>query len=476
MLRKVKDVMSKRENIVISEEEILKQKEYTNKIKETFPGKKYAFVETYGCAQNVNDSERILGMLCDMGYEKCDDKEKADVIIYNTCAVRENAELKVFGNIGALKGLKRRKPELVIGVCGCMMQQEHISEQIRKKYKHVDLVFGTHALYKFPYLLSQVLFNHERAFDTKENIGVIAEKIPMKRTEKVTEGVSVMYGCNNFCTYCIVPYVRGRERSRLKEDIINEVKSLADDGVKEITLLGQNVNSYGHDIEGYIDFPMLLKEVSKVDGIERIRFMTSHPKDLSDALIDEIASNKKVCKQLHLPIQCGSNRILSKMNRKYTKEDYLEKIKKVKEKVPGITLTTDIIVGFPGETNEDFMHTIDVLKEVRYDSVFSFIYSKRAGTPAATMEDVLSPEEKKKNFNLLLEVQNKISAEKNALYDGGEYEILVEGESKTDSAFLTGRTDGGKIVNFKGGKNLIGEIVKVKITKAQTWSLTGELI
>jgi tRNA-2-methylthio-N6-dimethylallyladenosine synthase len=273
-----------------------------------------------------------------------------------------------------------------------------------------------------------------------------------------------------------VPYVRGRERSRLKEDIIGEVKSIAEKGIKEITLLGQNVNSYGHDIENYIDFPDLLGEVSKVDGIERIRFMTSHPKDLSDKLIDEIASNKKVCAQLHLPIQCGSNAILKKMNRKYTKDEYLEKIKKVKEKIPHITLTTDIIVGFPGETNEDFEHTIDVLEKVRYDSVFSFIYSKRHGTPAAVMEDVLTAEEKKKNFNRLLEVQNRISKEINDTYENKEFEILVEGESKTDSTFLTGRTEGGKIVNFKGDKNLVGKIIKIKVTKAQTWSLFGEII
>lgn len=468
--------MSKREKVIVPDSEILRQREFIENIKRTFPQKKYAFIETYGCAQNVNDSERIFGMLCDMGYEKTDDKENADVIIYNTCAVRENAELKVFGNIGALKALKRKRPDVIIGVCGCMMQQEHIAEQIKKKYKHVDIVFGTHVLYRFPEILSESLFNHERVIDISGGDGVIAEHIPIERSGGVTAGVSVMYGCNNFCTYCIVPYVRGRERSRLKEDIISEVSDLAKSGIKEITLLGQNVNSYGHDIENYIDFPDLLKEVSKVNGILRIRFMTSHPKDLSDKLIDEIASNKKVCAQLHLPIQCGSDRILKLMNRKYTKEDYLNKINKVKEKIPGITLTTDIIVGFPGETNEDFSHTIDVLEKVRYDSVFSFIYSKREGTPAAKMDDVLTPEEKKINFNTLLEVQNRISAEKNAEYENGEYEILVEGESKTDKSFLTGRTEGGKIVNFKGDKSLIGKLIKVKITKAQTWSLFGEVI
>ena len=468
--------MAKRENVVIPKAEIEKQKEYISDIKNLISGKKYAFIETYGCAQNVNDSERILGMLIEMGYEKCDDKEKADIIIYNTCAVRENAELKVFGNIGALKALKRRKEDLIIGVCGCMMQQEHIAAEIKKKYKHVDIVFGTHAVYRFPEILKNVIEKKERVIDTTNSDGVIFEDMPIAVSGTVSEGVSVMYGCNNFCTYCIVPYVRGRERSRYKEEIVAEVESLAKRGIKEIMLLGQNVNSYGHDLENYIDFPDLLHEVSKVDGIERIRFMTSHPKDLSDKLICEIASNKKVCKQLHLPIQCGSNEVLKKMNRKYTKEDYLAKIAKVKEKIPGVTLTTDIIVGFPGETNEDFEHTIDVLEKVRYDSVFSFIYSKRVGTPAAKMDDVITPEEKKANFNRLLEVQNRISAEINAQYENKEVEILVEGESKTDKTFLTGRTDGGKIVNFKGDKALVGSIIKVKITKAQTWSLFGEII
>lgn len=469
--------MSKRENVVVSDAEIAKQKQHIIDIKNLILGsKKYAFIETYGCAQNVNDSERILGMLNDMGYEKCDDKEKADIIIYNTCAVRENAELKVFGNIGALKALKRRKEDLIIGVCGCMMQQKHIADQIKRKYKHVDMVFGTHAVYRLPEILKEIIENKTRVIDYTESDGVIFEDMPIAVTGTVTEGVSVMYGCNNFCTYCIVPYVRGRERSRYKEEIISEVKKLVEKGIKEVTLLGQNVNSYGHDLENYIDFPDLLNEVSKVEGLERIRFMTSHPKDLSDKLIDEIANNNKICKQLHLPIQCGSNDILKKMNRKYTKEEYLEKIEKVKAKIPNVTLTTDIIVGFPGETNEDFAHTIDVLEKVRYDSVFSFIYSKRVGTPAATMDDVIDPDEKKANFNRLLEVQNRISAEINAQYENKEFDILVEGESKTDKTFLTGRTDGGKIVNFKGDKSLIGSIIKVKITKAQTWSLFGEII
>lgn len=469
--------MASREEVVVKKEEIENQKQIMELVKNINSGcEKYAFVETYGCAQNVNDSERILGMLEVMGYKKTLDKTKADVILYNTCAVRENAELKVFGNIGALKALKRAKPDIVIGVCGCMMQQEYIAEKIKKRYKHVDIVFGTHSLYRFPEILYNVLKENKRIIEFKNCDGFIAEDLPIKRNSDISAGISVMYGCNNFCTYCIVPYVRGRERSREIEEIIKEATDLARSGIKEVTLLGQNVNSYGKDLENYYDFADLIEEVSKVEGIERIRFMTSHPKDLSDKLIETIANNKKVCKQLHLPIQCGSNKILKKMNRKYTKEEYLEKIMKVKEKVPNITLTTDIIVGFPGEDNEDFEHTLDVLKKVRYDSVFSFIYSKRPGTPAAVMDDVLTPSEKKANFDRMLEIQNVISAEINQTYDGKEYEILVEGESKTNKEFLTGRTDGGKIVNFKGENELIGKIVKVKIIKAHTWSLSGELV
>ncbi len=469
--------MALRQDVIIKKEEIEKQKGIIELVKNINSNKeKYAFVETYGCAQNVNDSERLLGMLCQMGYKKTLDKEKADVILYNTCAVREGAELKVFGNIGALKALKRAKPETIIGVCGCMMQQEYIAEKIKKKYKHVDIVFGTHSLYRFPEILYSVISENKRIIEFKNCDGFIAEDLPIERNSNISAGLSVMYGCNNFCTYCIVPYVRGRERSRNVEEIIKEAEEIAKSGAKEITLLGQNVNSYGKDLDENIDFCDLLNEVSKVDGIERIRFMTSHPKDLSDKLIDTIANNNKICKQLHLPIQCGSNKILKKMNRKYTKEEYLEKIMKVKEKVPDITLTTDIIVGFPGEDNDDFAHTLDVLKKVRYDSVFSFIYSKRPGTPASTMEDVLTSEEKKKNFDKMLEIQNVISAEINAQYDGKTYEILVEGLSKTNKEFLTGRTDGGKIVNFKGDESLIGKIVKVKIIKAHTWSLSGELV
>ncbi len=462
---------------VISKEELSLQKDFINKIYDINSRKDIkplAFVETYGCAQNFNDSEKICGMLSDMGYDFTEDKESADIIIYNTCAVRENAEKRVYGNIGAIKNIKRKKENLLLGVCGCMVQQEAIAQNVKKRYPYVDMIFGTHALYRFPEILYNAM-NEKRVFEVENSDGAICEDISCRRDNPPLAKIPIMYGCNNFCTYCIVPYVRGRERSRKMENILAEIRQVADEGYKEVMLLGQNVNSYGNDFEDGTTFAGLLKEVCKIEGIERVRFMTSHPKDISDELISVMASEEKICKQLHLPIQCGSSRILKLMNRKYTKEQYLETIKKVKEKMPDIVLTTDIIVGFPGETNEDFEETIDVLKTVRYDTIFSFIYSKRGGTPAATMEDCLTDEEKHKNFDRLLEVQNQISKEKNDEYLGKIEKVLVEGESKTNPDTLSGRTDGGKIVNFKGDTSLIGKIIDVKITKTQTWSLSGEM-
>lgn len=462
---------------VISKEEISLQKDFINKIYDINSRKDarpLAFVETYGCAQNFNDSEKICGMLSDMGYGFTEDKMLADIIIYNTCAVRENAEKRVYGNIGAIKNIKKKKENLLLGVCGCMVQQSTVSENVKKRYPYVDMIFGTHALYRFPEILYNAL-NEKRVFDVENSDGAICEDISCHRDAPPLAKIPIMYGCNNFCTYCIVPYVRGRERSRKMENILAEVRQVANEGYKEVMLLGQNVNSYGNDFEDGTSFAELLKEVCKIEGIERVRFMTSHPKDISDELISVMASEEKICKQLHLPVQCGSSRVLKLMNRKYTKEQYLETIQKVREKMPEIVLTTDIIVGFPGETNEDFEETIDVLKKVRYDTIFSFIYSKRGGTPAATMEDCLTDEEKHKNFDRLLEVQNQISKEKNDEYLGRVEKVLVEGESKTNPDTLSGRTDGGKIVNFKGDASLIGKIIDVKITKTQTWSLSGEM-
>ncbi len=459
----------------ISAEEMAHQREFINKIRESFKGARpLAFVETYGCQQNSSDSEKIKGMLFDMGFDFCETFEDADFILYNTCAVRENAELRVFGNIGALKHLKRRKENIIIAVCGCMMQQEHIAKQIKSKYKHVDLVFGTHALYRFPELLDSVLAGG-RVFDIKSEDGAVFEDITYKRDDIPLAKIPIMYGCNNFCTYCIVPYVRGRERSRNAERILKEVKEVADKGYREVMLLGQNVNSYGNDLEDGLSFAQLLREVCKVDGIERVRFMTSHPKDISDEVILAMKEESKICNQLHLPVQSGSDRVLKLMNRKYTKEQYMEIINKVKAEIPDVVLTTDIIVGFPGETQEDFEETLDVLRKVEYDTIFSFIYSKREGTPAAKMEDCMTDAQKHDNFDKMLKVQNEISKRKNDAYLDTVQKVLVEGQSKTNEDTLTGRTEGGKVVNFEGSKSLVGEFVNVKITKCQTWSLFGDI-
>jgi len=458
--------------------EMEKQRDFMQKIRmenQTMGKTPLAFVETYGCAQNENDSERLRGMLADMGYDFCSSVTDADLILYNTCAVRENAELRVFGNLGALKHLKAKKPSLIIGVCGCMIQQPHIAEQIKKKYKHVDMVFGTHVLYRFPQILSDVM-SDGRIVDIEDSEGRIFEGINSKREAPPLAKIPIMYGCNNFCTYCIVPYVRGRERSRSVENILAEVREVALQGYKEVMLLGQNVNSYGKDLADGLSFAQLLGEVCKVSGIERIRFMTSHPKDISDELIEVMAREDKICKQLHLPVQCGSDRILKAMNRSYTREKYLDIVRRVRKRMPDIVLTTDIIVGFPGETNEDFEETMSILREVEYDMIFSFIYSKRKGTPAAEMEDCLTEEQKHRNFERMVDFQNEISKKKNDAYFGKCERVLVEGESKTNPEFLSGRTDGGKIVNFRGEKELIGEMIDIKITEVKTWSLLGERI
>jgi len=473
----------KKANVYIEPEKLERQKEFRQKLKELMEqfyhrtGRcKKAFVETYGCQQNENDSEKIKGILTDVGYELTQNAREADFILYNTCAVRENAELKVYGKLGALKALKTQNPALIIGVCGCMMQQEHIASTIRKKYRHVDLVFGTHALYEFSELLYQIEVNHGRIICVENSDGAIAEDLPTRRDETFKAWVSIMYGCNNFCSYCIVPYVRGRERSRRPEKVLEEIRTLAADGCREITLLGQNVNSYGHDADFDMDFADLLSEVCRIDGIWRVRFMTSHPKDISDKLIDTIAREEKVCHMLHLPFQAGNDRVLKEMNRKYTKEQYLDKIRRVKEKMPDMALSSDVIVGFPTETDEEFLDTLDVLRTVRFDSIYSFIYSKRQGTPAASIEEPFTREDKQKRFEKLVEVQNEISKELNEAYLGRVCRVLVEGESKNNPDFLTGRTDTNKVVNFSASRDLIGQMVNVKIIEAHTWSLLGELI
>jgi len=474
--------MTRRETNHVNPEVIKQQSEIIERIRQNNENEyqktgrvKYYRVITYGCQQNNSDSEKLKGMLKLMGYNQTENNEEADVILFNTCCVRENAEMRLYGNIGALKGLKKKKPDLIIGVCGCMMQQKHAVDMIKEKYTHVDLIFGTHNIYKFPEIFEKALHEKYTLIDILDTDGFIVENIPVERDEKHKAWVTIMYGCNNFCSYCIVPYVRGRERSRNPEDIIEEIRSLSQDGCKEVMLLGQNVNSYGKDLKIGFDFADLLYKINSIDGIERIRFMTSHPKDLSDKLIKAMSECSKVCEHLHLPFQAGSNKILKLMNRKYTKEEYLEKVSKIKEAIPGIALTTDIIVGFPGETTEDFEETLDVVRKVRFDQAFTFIYSKREGTAAAKMMDVISEEEKRNNFNRLVEIQNEISREINETYKDNIYEVLVDGPSKTNKNMLTGRTRTGKVVNFKGEAK-IGELVNVKINEVHSFSLNGEIV
>ena len=436
--------------------------------------KKYTII-TYGCQMNEHDSERIRYILENLGYERTEDLEESDFIIYNTCLVRENAELKVYGQLGALKRLKREKPDMIIAVCGCMMQTGDARDVIREKYKHVDIIFGTKNISMLPNLIDRHLNTGKMIVDISETD--LIDEIPnLNRDHDFIGYVNIMTGCNNFCTYCIVPYARGREVSRSPESILKEVKILADNGYKEVTLLGQNVNSYGKNLEEPCSFSNLLRMVNKVEGIERIRFLTSHPKDLSDDLIDAMAECDKVCENLHLPFQAGSNRVLKAMNRKYTQEDYLKLVKKLKSKIPNITLSTDIIVGFPGETEEDFEETLNVVREVKYDQGFTFIYSKREGTKAATMDDQIPRDVSQKRFDRLIEEMYQIFYENNEKMLGETVEVLVEGPSKNNEDILTGRTRGYKLVHFEGPSDLIGKLVQVKINSHNSFSLSGELI
>nr|WP_300095137.1 tRNA (N6-isopentenyl adenosine(37)-C2)-methylthiotransferase MiaB [Sedimentibacter sp.] len=431
---------------------------------------------TYGCQMNEHDSEKISGMLTSIGYEETDDDINADLVIFNTCLIRENAELKVFGKLGEVKGLKRSNPDMLVAVCGCMMQKEEIRQKVIKKFSFVDIIFGTNTIHELPGLIYNAEINKNKSIDIIDNTELIYENMPKHRKFKYKALVNITYGCNNFCTYCVVPYVRGREKSREPEEIINEVKALAQDGCKEITLLGQNVNSYGSNLENKFTFAELLYELDKIDGIERIRFMTSHPKDLTDDLIMAIKQCSKVCNHVHLPVQAGSNEILNKMNRKYTKEHYLDLVYKLKKEIPDVAITTDIIVGFPGETEEDFLETVDVVKKVQYDSAFTFLYSMREGTKAALMEDQIPDEVKHERFDRLLEVLYPIVLERNSQCIGHTYPVLVESTSKTSDNFLTGRTEHFRLVHFKGTEELLGQIVNVKITNVKTFHMEGEIV
>lgn len=443
--------------------------------KNTSKGKTYCTV-TYGCQANEHDSEKISWTLENMGYEWVDNFEEADLIIYNTCLVRENAELKVYGQLGALKNLKRKKPDIMIAVCGCMMEREEARKVILSKYKHVDIIFGTKNIHKLPQLINRFEQTGNTVVDIVEDNREIIEDIGANRKYPFKAYVDIMYGCNNFCTYCIVPYTRGREMSRDPENIITEVKDLASKGYKEITLLGQNVNSYGNTLNYDYSFAKLLGEINKISGIERIRFMTSHPKDLSDELISAMAELDKVCEHFHLPVQSGSNRILKAMNRKYTKEDYINLVEKLKDAVPSIAITTDIIVGFPGETEEDFEETLDLVEKVAYDSAFTFLYSIREGTYAANMDNQVPNDIKHERFQRLLDTLYPIFYEKNIPYKDKIVDVLVEEVSKNDENVLSGRTRTGKLVHFQASKDLIGEIVDVKIDNIKSFTLEGHII
>ena len=453
---------------------IAKCKELISNREKELGRKLKACVATFGCQMNFKDSEKLIGILNEIGFEETED-EHADLVLYNTCTVRENANLKIYGRLGYLSKLKKEHSNMIIGLCGCMMQEEHVVEKIKKSYKFVDLIFGTHNIFKLAELLYERLSGQKSVIDIWQGTTEIVEDLPSERKYSFKSGVNIMYGCNNFCSYCIVPYVRGRERSRKPEDIINEIKKLVSEGVVEIMLLGQNVNSYGKTLENPMTFAQLLQEIEKIDGLKRVRFMTSHPKDLSDELIDVMAHSKKICKQMHLPLQSGSDRLLKIMNRHYDKQHYLEIVDKLRKAIPDIGISTDIIVGFPGETEEDFNETLDVVKKVQYDSAFTFIYSKRSGTPAAEMENQVPQDVVKDRFDRLLKVVNEISSKKTAKYEGTTQLVMAEEVNSHDPELITGRLSNNTVVHFKGTKDLIGQELKVKLLKAKGFYYFGEI-
>ena len=460
---------------VISQEQLQEQLAFCHKVNAIFKERGItpkAYVETYGCQQNEADSEKLRGILSECGYAITDTAEGADAVVMNTCAIREHAEQRVFGNLGALTHVKRRHPEQKIFLCGCMAGQDEVVSRVKKSYPHVDGVFSTHHLWQFAQILYSVLTTGKRAFFVTDEPGSIAEGLPQVRDNTLKAWVSIMYGCNNFCTYCIVPYVRGRERSRKSADILRECRELIENGAREITLLGQNVNSYGKDLSEGKDFADLLDEIAAIPGDFLIRFMTSHPRDASQKLFDTMAASPKIAKQLHLPFQSGSSRVLKAMNRHYDRQKYLEAVNYAKAVMPDLVLTSDVIVGFPGETEEEFEETISLIEQVRYDSLFTFIFSPRPGTPAASMEDPTPKEEKNRRFDRLCAVQNAISEQIHQSYIGKTFRCLVDG---TDKDMLTARTEGGRLVRLSGSPELIGSFRNITITGSTTWSLTGTL-
>ena len=452
---------------------IKKCREYVKKRSEELGRPLYACTVNMGCQMNARDSEKLVGILERIGYVETD-TEDADFVIYNTCTVRENANNKVYGRLGVLQNYKKKNPHMLIGLCGCMMQETVVVEKLKESYRFVDLIFGTHNIYKFAELIVTAMESDSMTIDIWKDTDQIVEDLPVERKYSFKSGVNIMFGCNNFCSYCIVPYVRGRERSREPKEIIREIEQLVADGVVEVMLLGQNVNSYGKNLKEPVTFAQLLEEVEKIEGVERIRFMTSHPKDLSDELIEVMGRSKKICKHLHLPLQSGSSRILKIMNRRYDKEHYLELVDKIRAAVPDIALTTDIIVGFPGETEEDFEETMDVVRKVRYDSAFTFIYSKRTGTPAASMEEQVPEDVIKARFDRLLKEVQKISAEKAGALTGQTLPVLIEEQNEQDASLVTGRLSNNSVVHLPGTVDMIGKILDVKLTECRGFYYLGE--
>ena len=454
---------------------IKKVQEYVKAQSEKLGRPLTANITTFGCQMNARDSEKLSGILREAGYVETE-SEDADFVIYNTCTVRENANLRVYGRLGVLHGYKKKNPNMKIALCGCMMQEATVVEKLQKSYRFVDLIFGTHNIFKFAELLAMTLESDRMIIDIWKDTDQIVEDLPNERKYAFKSGVNIMFGCNNFCSYCIVPYVRGRERSREAKDIVREIEALVKDGVVEVMLLGQNVNSYGKNLEQPMTFAVLLREIEQIDGLERIRFMTSHPKDLSDDLIEVMANSKKICPHLHLPLQSGSSRILKAMNRRYDKEKYLALAKKIRERMPDIALTTDIIVGFPGETEEDFQETLDVVRQVRYDSAFTFIYSKRTGTPAAVMEDQIPEDVVKDRFDRLLKEVQTISKEMAERFTGNEETVLVEEKNSQMDGYVTGRLGNNHVVHFEGSEELIGKLIRVRLDECRGFYYMGTML
>ena len=463
-----------RKQVLLDDGQMARQREFTEKIHAMHQARgrtPLALVDTFGCQQNVADSQHILGMLRDMGCEFTDDAARADIVVMNTCAIRDHAEKRVYGTLGALTHTKKANPEQIICLCGCMMQEPTVIEKIKNSYRFVDLIFGTHNIFKFAELLCSLFENEGMVIDIWKDTDKIVEDLPVERKYSFKSGINIMFGCNNFCSYCIVPYVRGRERSRNPKDIIREIEGLVADGVVEIMLLGQNVNSYGKNLEEPITFAQLLQEVERIEGLERIRFMTSHPKDATQKLFETMARCGKVAPVLHLPFQAGNDRILKAMNRVYDRAGYLDKVRRLRQAIPDVGITSDVIVGFPGETAEEFEDTMTLIDEVRFDALFTFIFSPREGTPAAKMDDPIPKAEKAVHFQRLVERQDQISEEKHAAYIGKTVRCLVDGR---DGKGLTARTPGNRLVRLTGDEGLIGQFVDVKITGANKWSLSGE--